>query len=236
MSSTRVATIIALATTLLAASPIRGAPQTVALSGGTVIRGTGGAVIPNGVVIVDGDRLSCVGTISECEIPADARLVDVSGRFITPGLVDAHVHFSQTGWIDGRPDVLQAPEIYPFVETSEYNRDNPDRWHRSYLCSGITAVYDVGGQPWTTGLPERSENDSNATHVRASGPLITHATRPALMVNDELYTFLPMDTPEEVSASVARLVDMGSSAVKVWYLSPSAARRDELDERLMQVA
>jgi imidazolonepropionase-like amidohydrolase len=209
--------------------------QTRALVGGTVIDGTGGAPIPNAVVIIEGDRLACVGSASDCPVPGGAETVDVSGRFVTPGLVDAHVHFSQTGWIDGRPDGLHAPEIYPYLETSEYNRDHPERWHQSYLCSGITAVFDVGGHPWTTGLQSRSENDPDAAHVRAAGPLVTHATRTALMANDELYTFLPMETEDEVRESVARLVAMGSTAVKVWYLRPAPNRRDELDARLMQV-
>jgi imidazolonepropionase-like amidohydrolase len=209
--------------------------QTTALVGATVIDGTGAPGIPLGVVVVEGDRLTCVGSASDCTIPEGATRVDVSGRFITPGLVDAHVHFSQTGWIDGRPDGLEAPDLYPYLETSRYNRDHPERWHRSYLCSGITAVYDVGGHPWTTALPAAAENDPSAAHVRAAGPLITHATRTALMADDELYTFLPMDTPEEVSESVRKVVEMGSTAAKVWYLRPPEARRDALDARLMQI-
>jgi imidazolonepropionase-like amidohydrolase len=161
--------------------------------------------------------------------------VDVTGRFLTPGLVDAHVHFSQTGWVDGRPDGLSAPEIYPYPETARALRANPARWFRSYLCSGITAVYDVGGHPWTTALPARAEPDPMAPHVRAAGPLITHASRSVLNVDDEIYTFLPMATSAEVQSSVARLKAMGSSAVKVWYLAPAAARRAELDARMMEV-
>jgi len=236
MSRTRLFSIVVpCAVLFLAQPPAPGLAQTLALTGGTVIDGTGGPAIANGVVLVDGGRLSCVGNVAQCSIPPGATRIDVTGRFITPGLVDAHVHFSQTGWIDGRPDGLHAPEIYPYVETSEYNRDNPERWHRSYLCSGITAVFDVGGHPWTAALPGASEDDPDAAHVRAAGPLITHATRTALMANDELYTFLPMDTRDEVSTSVAKLVEMGSTAVKVWYLRPPAARRDELDARLMDV-
>src|SRR5690606_193955 len=109
-----------------------------------------------------------------------------------PGLVDAHVHFSQTGWDDGRPDGIAAPALYPYAETARRLRENPDVWHRSYLCSGITAVYDVGGHPWTTGLPQRSEGDPRAVHVRAAGPLVTWVNNDALNVDDEHYTFLPM--------------------------------------------
>jgi imidazolonepropionase-like amidohydrolase len=64
--------------------------------------------------------------------------------------------------------------------------------------------------------------------------LITHASRSALRVDDEVYTFLPMSTSAEVRSSVATLKAMGASAVKVWYLAPSQARRDELDARMLE--
>jgi imidazolonepropionase-like amidohydrolase len=221
----------------LAAILVAGASpaQTVALTGGTIIDGTGRPAIANGVIILRGDRLLCVGTAQQCPILAGGARIDMTGRFITPGLVDAHVHFSQTGWVDGRPDGLSAPELYPYPETARALRANPARWYRSYLCSGITAVFDVGGHPWTTTLPAKAESDSFAPHVRAAGPLITHAGRSALNVDDEIYTFLPMGSSAEVQASVAKLKGMGSSAVKVWYLAPTAARRQELDERMLEV-
>jgi imidazolonepropionase-like amidohydrolase len=210
------------------------AAQTTALIDATVIDGTGAPAIEHGVVVVGGDRLACVGTRAECAIPAGAKQIDLRGRFITPGLVDAHVHFSQTGWLDGRPDGLSAPEIYPYANTARAARDNPERWFRSYLCTGITAVYDVGGHPWTTALPQRAESDPMAPHVRAAGPLVTHAS-PRLYVDDEIYTFLPMSTPEEARSSVERLVMMGSSAIKVWFLAPDEERRHSLDRRLMEI-
>jgi len=224
--------MIGLAATVLAGVS---AAQTVALTGGTIIDGTGRPAIPNGVIILRGDRLQCVGTAQQCPVLAGGARIDMTGRFITPGLVDAHVHFSQTGWVDGRPDGLRAPELYPYPETARALRANPARWYRSYLCSGITAVFDVGGHPWTTELPAKAEADSFAPHVRAAGPLITHAGRTALDVDAEIYTFLPMATSAEVQSSVAKLKAMGSSAVKVWYLAPTAARREELDARMLEV-
>ena len=209
--------------------------QSTALVGGTVIDGTGRPGVPNAVVVVTGGRLTCVGTAAQCPVPAGATRVDVTGRFVTPGLVDAHVHFSQTGWVDGRPDGLAAPALYPYGETARSLRDDPARWYRSYLCNGVTAVYDVGGHPWTTTLPARAERDSMAPHVRAAGPLLTHAPRTALRVDDEIYTFLPMATSADVRSSVATLKGMGASAVKVWYLAPSPAQQGELDARLLEV-
>jgi imidazolonepropionase-like amidohydrolase len=218
--------------TLLLASSAQA--QSTALVGGTVIDGTGRS-IAGATVVVSGDRIACVGSAAECPVPAGATRVDATDRFITPGLVDAHVHFSQTGWVDGRPDGLPAPAIYPYAETARTLRANPDRWYRSYLCSGITAVYDVGGHPWTTQLPAKAERDPMAPHVRAAGPLITHAGRTALDVDDEIYTFLPMATSAHVQSSVEKLKALGAQAVKVWYLAPPPARRAELDERMMEV-
>jgi imidazolonepropionase-like amidohydrolase len=211
------------------------AAQTTALIGATIIDGTGRDPVPDGVVIVRGDRLVCVGTRAQCPVAGGAQRVDLAGRFVTPGLVDAHVHFSQTGWVDGRPDGLGAPELYPYGRTALALKADPGRWHRAYLCSGITAVFDVGGHPWTTGLPAAAESDPMAAHVRAAGPLITHAGRSALNHDDSLYTFLPMSTSAEVQSSVAKLKAMASTAVKVWYLAPNAARREELDARMMEV-
>jgi imidazolonepropionase-like amidohydrolase len=209
--------------------------QTTALVGGTVIDGTGKPGIPNAVVIVTGDRLACVGTAPQCPIPTDARRVDLAGRFITPGLVDAHVHLSQTGWFDGRPDLVDASALYPYSETARALRADPARWYRSYLCSGITAIYDVGGHPWTTALPARAEHDSLAPHLRAAGPVLAGAPRAALRVDDEIYTDLPMATPADVRASVATLKSMGASAVSVRDRAPAGATQADLDARLSEV-
>lgn len=218
--------------TLLLASNLQ-VPST-ALVGATVIDGAG-RTIPAATVIVSGDRIACVGSAAECPVPDGATRVEATGRFITPGLVDAHVHFSQTGWVDGRPDGLPAPAIYPYAETARALRANPERWLRSYLCTGITAVFDVGGHPWTTTLPARAERDPMGPHVRAAGPLITHAGPAALNVDTEIYTFLPMASSSDVQSSVAKLKAMGAQAVKVWYLAPPPARRAELEARMMEV-
>ncbi len=64
----------------------------LALVGATVISMKGDEVIPNAVVLVDRNRITAVGPASQVQIPSDARRVDVAGRWIMPGLVDAHAH------------------------------------------------------------------------------------------------------------------------------------------------
>ncbi|MCB9591587.1 MAG: amidohydrolase [Sandaracinaceae bacterium] len=63
----------------------------VALVGGTVMTATG-RVIEDGVVVMEDGRLRAVGARSEVEIPEGARQIDVTGRFVTPGLIDTHSH------------------------------------------------------------------------------------------------------------------------------------------------
>lgn len=69
----------------------------VALVGARVITmsdATGG-IIDDGVVVVRGNRILAVGPRSSVAIPADARSVDVRGKTIIPGLIDAHAHGPQ---------------------------------------------------------------------------------------------------------------------------------------------
>ena len=63
----------------------------VALVGGTVMTATG-RVIENGVLVMEDGRIRAVGSRDEVTIPDGAREIDVTGRFITPGLIDTHSH------------------------------------------------------------------------------------------------------------------------------------------------
>jgi len=66
----------------------------VALVGGRVVtmRGGGDEVIEDGVVVVEGNRIKAVGPKTSVSIPAGAKTVDITGKTVLPGLVDAHWH------------------------------------------------------------------------------------------------------------------------------------------------
>src|SRR5262245_24143424 len=53
-----------------------------------------------GVVVIRGDRIQAVG--SNAAIPADARVIDLGGATLLPGLIDLHTHLTSTGvhWED----------------------------------------------------------------------------------------------------------------------------------------
>jgi len=68
----------------------------IALTGGRIVTMTGadGGVIDNGVIVIDGNRIAAVGG-PDTPIPAGANRVDVGGKTIIPGLIDAHAHGAQ---------------------------------------------------------------------------------------------------------------------------------------------
>ncbi|MFO1400012.1 MAG: LpqB family beta-propeller domain-containing protein [Steroidobacteraceae bacterium] len=64
----------------------------LALLHGRVITMRGEEVIDDGAVIVQGNRITAVGPVAGTPVPAGARIVDVSGKTLMPGLVDMHGH------------------------------------------------------------------------------------------------------------------------------------------------
>jgi imidazolonepropionase-like amidohydrolase len=221
-----------LALALALAAPATAAP--LALTGGTVIDGTGGPAFAPGNVIIDHGRILCAGTTAACPAPRGAKRFDAKGKFVMPGLVDAHVHLGQTGWIDGRPDGISAPALYPYAQTIAVLRADPLRWQRAYLCSGVTAAYDVGGQPWTIDVARGSDANPDGVHLRAAGPLVTQvAARVSIDNLPGQPTFIPLPAPADAPATVARLKAMGSHAVKLWFIAPKPGERADIDARVM---
>ncbi len=188
-----------------------------ALVGGILVDGTGVPPLADAVVLLRGGKIECAGSRQTCAVPDGVEVVDARGRWITPGIVDAHVHFSQTGWADGRPDALDVRERYPYDRVSGELKRNPERWFRSQLCSGVTAVFDVGGYPWTIAMAHRLGRRPRAPYVAAAGPLLSTIDPPALTLLGEKQ-FLLLTDPEAARAGVRYLAAQGSDAVKVWYI------------------
>lgn len=191
-------------------------PAPRALTGATLIDGRGGAPVRNANVIVRNGKIDCAGTAEQCPLPQGIDVVDVKGMWITPGLVDAHVHFSQTGWADGRPDALDVRAAHPYEQVVARLKASPERIARAYLCSGITAVFDVGGYPWTLQLADRFANDLRLPHVAAAGPLLSTLDH-WLNVPGERQ-FIHLKDAESGRGGVRYLAAQGAKAIKVWYI------------------
>ena len=70
---------------------------TYALTGARIVTmaDDAGGIIDDGTIVVRGDRIVAVGPRGSVEVPAGARTIDVAGKTIIPGLIDAHAHGPQ---------------------------------------------------------------------------------------------------------------------------------------------
>jgi imidazolonepropionase-like amidohydrolase len=187
-----------------------------AITGATLIDGRGGAPVANANVILRDGKIDCAGSAQQCPVPEGIDVTDARGMWITPGLIDSHVHFSQTGWADGRPDALDVRGKHPYDDTEADLKAHPDRFGRSYVCSGVTAVWDVGGYPWTLTLHDRFENDTQLPHVLAAGPLLSTLDHWLNLPAER--QFMVLKDADSAKTGVHYLASHGSKAVKVWFI------------------
>ncbi|TMM47342.1 amidohydrolase family protein [Qipengyuania marisflavi] len=70
---------------------------TTALTGARVLTmaGDGAGAIDNGVILIRGDRIAAIGSADSVTIPSGAKIIDLAGKTVMPGLVDAHAHGPQ---------------------------------------------------------------------------------------------------------------------------------------------
>ena len=64
----------------------------VALKGARIISMKGDEVIENGTILTDGNKITAIGKADAVTIPANAKVIDVNGKTIMPGIVDVHAH------------------------------------------------------------------------------------------------------------------------------------------------
>ncbi len=191
-----------------------------ALKGAKIFDGNG-QIYEDGVIIIEGNRITEIGG-NETKIPYNAEVIDVKGKYIMPGLVDAHIHFFQTAFFDSRPDAGDVRDSIPFENVVEYQKNNPQRYYRSYLRSGVTAVYDVGDYTWTLPLQQENENTSFAPHVASAGPLITPVPEERIVIfnTSDHVAMVHLGSEEIGRKTVIQNSDAGSTGIKIWGFSP----------------
>ena len=113
------------------------------LSGATLLDGSGAPPLSNAVVVVRDDRIADIGPLGQVLIPSGAAVTDLRGKWILPGLVDAHVHFFQSGGLYTRPDVIDLRHVRPYdIEIGTIRRQLPAKL-AGYTRSGVTSVVDL---------------------------------------------------------------------------------------------
>ena len=111
-------------------------PATVLLKPARVFDGE--ASHENWVVLVRGERIAAVGAAAEAAAPADAKIVELPGATLLPGLIDTHTHvllhpYNETPWND---QVAREPLALRTARATNHLR--------ATLLAGFTTIRDLG--------------------------------------------------------------------------------------------
>ena len=130
----------------------------------TLIDGTGRAPIEKATVLVEDDRITRVAR-SVLPAPKGARVIDGTGKYLIPGLMDMHIHLM--GGTKVEIDGLRSADI---------DRDAGIRALHSYIYAGVTSIYDAGNNPAFI-LPLRDDERSGkiaSPRIFATGAIVTY--------------------------------------------------------------
>ncbi len=160
-----------LALVLLPVRPV--AAQTVAIKGGTLIDGTGKAAQKNVTIVIESGKIMAVG--ADAKIPAGAKVVDATGKFIIPGLLDARVEI--------------GPSPGNRVSRAEIQIEQRLLTMQAMLAAGVTTTRLIQG-----------DFDAQKLYVRWSGEDLL--TAPRMVLSGPVFT-APKGHPTELYSVAA---------------------------------
>src|SRR5260370_23871708 len=96
----------------------------------TLIDGTGQAAIADVAMVIDNGRITRIGSAANIKPPAGAEVIDLTGKFVMPGIINVHGHVGNT------VDMAQNAKFY--------TRENIEKNLRTYSSHGVTTVLSLG--------------------------------------------------------------------------------------------
>lgn len=188
----------------------RGPEGIIVLKGGRIFDGTG-APARGGTVVIRRNKIEKILPAGALDWPKDARVIDVGGKTVMPGLIDAHTHIDYSEPETPRfMDVSEADAMLRAVERARF-----------YLESGITSIRDVGAHGL---VPFRlkawaSENRVPAPRVFAAGAFIA-ATGGHSAEGEEPGPVMPIGTriaegPVQWRQAVREQFNRGADLIKI---------------------
>ncbi len=104
----------------------------LALVGGRIYPSPTAAAIDDGVVLVRGDKIVAIGKRGQVKVPKSAQVIDCTGKVITAGFWNSHVHFTEPAW--------NGAATAPADKLEQHMQEMLTRW-------GFTTVWDIGSVP-----------------------------------------------------------------------------------------
>jgi len=96
----------------------------------TLIDGTGRAPVAASAMIVDNGRITWVGPVAQLQPPAGAQTIDLTGRFLMPGIINTHTHIGNTIDLD--------------QDKKNFTRENIEKNLKTFAAYGVTTAISMG--------------------------------------------------------------------------------------------
>lgn len=167
---------------------------------------------PATVLVKDGNIIQLLP--ADQTIPEQYQKVDVSGQYLLPGLIDAHVHLAQSGSAFTRPDMIEATAIQPYADDQQWLHDHLPELLRSYLSLGVTTVVDMGGPAARLRRYASLSQQAGLPEIVAAAELLSPASVPQLTAADGK-TFLEVSSPPSATEVVREQIQQGAAVIKI---------------------
>lgn len=167
-------------------------------------------------VLIEKGIITAIG--SKLKQKPGTKVIDATGKFLIPGFVDAHIHFSQSGGMYTRPDAIDLRKYKPYEEEVLWTHTNMENTLRRYLAVGVTSVVDVGSTINFLKQRDTFRTKEFAPTIYMTGPLLT-TWEPAAFKNlkdDE--PFFEMKSVEDARNYVKRQLPFKPDFIKIWYI------------------
>ena len=144
--------------------------QPVLIENGTLITMAGERIEGGSILLIDGS-IAAIGT--DLDAPGDARVIDATGRFVTPGLVDAHSHIAADAINEGSVNVSSMVGIEQVIDPTDINiyREAAGGVTTSHVMHG--SANPIGGK--NAIIKHRWGEDAEGLVFRAAPPTIKFA-------------------------------------------------------------
>jgi imidazolonepropionase-like amidohydrolase len=178
-------------------------PETKVLKNFMLIDGAGGRPLAGAAMIIADGRIRWVGPASGLKPPPGAETVDLTGRFVMPGIINLHSHLGT---------VVDLVE-----DQGNFTRENIEKQLRTYASYGVTAVLSMGTDQdliYQIRAEQRAGRPGMTRIFTAGRGFKGKGGYP----NTPATKGIPFEvtTPQEAEKAVAQLGDKGVDVVKIW--------------------
>ena len=169
-------------------------------------------------VVAQQGKITWVGQGRQFKLPGNTVVIDGSGKYLMPGLNDAHVHFFQSGGLYTRPDAMDLRKFKPYKDEIKWTHDHMKDFLAKYLEAGITSVADVGSS--FNFLKQRDSflHKTNSPLIYMTGPLLTTYIPKEFENLGDNAPFIKMKTVGNTIEAVHNEIRHRADFIKIWYI------------------